>query len=278
MAFVTIGVSGSEHAHPAIGWGVDYAVAHRLDVELVHVVDARLGVIDADAAAALVAAEERMTEVVEGVASAHPGLAVRGTVLVGPPDLELISSSRDAAALVIGSHPGDAAAGAQVFSRHAIRIAERAETTVIVVPSDSARNAGRGLVAGVDGSELSMKALRFAASEADRHHEPLTAVHAWMLPWSWGLDYPPVWREEPPSDEQRVLAESMAGLAEDFPDIEVHRSLPMGPAASALHAESRGARMLAVGSHGRNAAGRVWFGSVSADLLLAMPCVVAIVR
>ena len=35
MGFITIGVSGSEHEHPAIEWGVEYATAHDVRIDII---------------------------------------------------------------------------------------------------------------------------------------------------------------------------------------------------------------------------------------------------
>lgn len=275
---IVIGLSGSDHTHPAVEWGVDYAITHGLRIDLVHVVDTTWGLPDADyVPQAIVAAEDRITFEADRISSNHPGSAVHGEVLTGSPDRELIAHARDARVLVVGSHPTDAFGGGELYSRRASRIAELAECSVVVVPSTPEPAVGAGVVVGVDGSELSMKALRFGADVADRFGEPLTAVHAWVSPWPWGFDAGER-RETPPPEDELVLAEAVAGLASDFPDLAVHRSLPREAPASALYAAARGARLLAVGSHGRNALGRIWFGSVSTDVLLSMPCPVAIVR
>lgn len=275
--FIVIGVSGSEHAHPALHWGVEFAVARHLRIELAHVVDTTWGVEAAPelVASAITTAERKIKEEADRVSSIHPTSAVHGVVLVGSPERELVDYAREADLLVVGSHALERF-GDQIFSRRAARVAERAECSVAVIPSD--HSTGSGVVVGVDGSEVSMKALRFGGDEADRHNEPLTAVHAWTPPWPWDSDPAVVWPEGPSPEDELVLSESVAGLAADYPDLAVTRSLPTARPADALYAASIGARLLAVGSHGRNAVERIWFGSVSAEVLLMMPCPVVVVR
>jgi nucleotide-binding universal stress UspA family protein len=274
---IVIGVSGRESERAALDWGVAYAKERGLRVELLHDVDTTWA-YDAPGlvTSALAAAETSLAHETSRVADEHPDVHVRGDVLLGSPTQMLVARAADARVLVVGTRISGGPEGLRVYSRHSARIAERAECTVVVVPPDTDPFGGSGVVVGVDGSELSLAALRFGADVADRVHETLTAVHAWLKPWPWGVS-----ESTPaamPPESEVLLAESIAGLAEDFPDLSIARSLPEGPAHETLIAAAEGARLLAVGSHGRGALGRMWFGSVSMELLLRMPCPVAIVR
>lgn len=276
--FIVVGVSGSEHSHPAVDWAVERALAYGSRVELVHAVD--VGVVFAGtavAADAIVAGEEQVTRLAARLSSQHPELTVTGSVAVGRPDDVLIEQATGAELLVVGSHAARFGDIVELYSRRATRIAAAADCSVVVVPPSSGGGPRQGVVVGVDGSELSLRALRFGAEEASRLREPLTAVYAWAWPWPWGLDTVPS-REVAGPEEELVLAESLAGIVEDFPDLEIRRRIPRESPVDALHRFATEARLLAVGSHGRNAVERFWLGSVSTDLLLRMPGPVAIVR
>ncbi|MGN6273428.1 MAG: universal stress protein [Protaetiibacter sp.] len=275
---VVIGVSGSEHAHPAVEWGVDHARAHGLRVEFVHVIE--VGAVfsgSAYAAEAVVVAEQQVTELSDRVSSQNPDLAVTGHVLVGSANEKLVEHAATAELLVIGSHITHLAGITEIYSRRPGRIAAAAACTVVVVPRTVDDPARSGVVVGIDGSELSQKALRFAADAASRLQEPLTAAYAWASPWPWGLEQGSR-REVAGPDEELVVAESLAGIAEDFPDLTVQRRFPREYPVEALCDLAADARLLAVGSHGRNAVERFWLGSVSTDVLLRMPSPVAVVR
>jgi nucleotide-binding universal stress UspA family protein len=273
---IVIGVSGSEHSHPAIAWGISYAVQHHLRVELVHVVDNTWGARASDyTEEAIVAAERAIITETERISSNHPTIAVHGIVLVGSPDRELCAHANRAELLVVGSHATERF-GDRVFSHRAMVIAERASCSVVIVPS-TARGSAAGVVVGVDGSERSARAVEFAAALADRWGEPLTAVHAWTPPWPWDAD-PGAWPVAPAQEDELLLAESVAGLADRYPDLTIERKLPSARPASALYSASVGARLLVVGSHGRQGLERALFGSVSAELVLRMPCAVAVIR
>jgi nucleotide-binding universal stress UspA family protein len=275
---VVIGVSGSTHAHPAIEWGVDHARAHGLRVELVHVVD--IGLVFSGspyAAEAVVAAEEQVTELSDRISSQNPELGVSGHALIGSPNEKLVEHAATAELLVIGSHVTHLSGITDIYSRRPGRIAAAADCTVVVVPRTADGPSRSGVVVGIDGSELSQKALRFAADAASRLQEPLTAVYAWASPWPWGLEQGSR-REVAGPDEELVVAESLAGIAEDFPDLTVQRQFPREYPVEALCELAAVARLLAIGSHGRNAIERFWLGSVSTDVLLRMPSPVAVVR
>ena len=80
-------------------------------------------------------------------------------------------------------------------------------------------------------------------------------------------------------DEERVvLGESTAGLAEEYPDLEVERTLAEADPSSALLAAAALARLLVVGSHGRGGVARMLLGSVSHAMVLHSPCPVLVVR
>ncbi|WP_457819773.1 universal stress protein, partial [Staphylococcus aureus] len=72
-----------------------------------------------------------------------------------------------------------------------VRITAAAGCPVVVVPEVVSREHA-GVVVGVDGSEASEKAIAFAAAEADRTGEGLTAVMTWSpVPVPFELDeYP----------------------------------------------------------------------------------------
>ncbi len=131
---------------------------------------------------------------------------------------------------------------------------------------------------GIDGSELSVAPLAFAAREADRTGEPLLVVHSWYAPRPWTDGQFEGWPAEPEDEARRVLAEAVAGLAQTYPDLKVLAEVRFGRAGSTLFAAAENATMLVVGSHGRQGFQKAWLGSTSEELILAMPTTVAVIR
>lgn len=269
-----VGVSGPAKTHPAIEWALSYAPSVQAEVELVHVIDLSWrSTPEPFAEAALLAAEQELRELA-AKCTARMGTPVHASVLVGHPAQLLVEHSADAEMLVLGSRRADTL-GEYLFNTFAVRVAGRAAVSTIVVPHVTAE--GRGIVAGIDGSEFSVAPLAFAAREADRLGESLLVVHSWHAPQPWG-GQPEGWPAEPEEEERRVLSEAVAGLAQSYPDLQVRSEVPFARAADALFEAARGARLLVVGSHGRHGFDKVWLGSTSEELVLAMPTAVAVIR
>lgn len=273
---IVVGISGTEAAHPGVAWAIDYAAATNASVEFVHVVDVAWRSTPQEfAEEALLEAEQKLRGQIEQARNARPGLKLHSTALLGDPNRSLAEhAGKDI--LVLGNRSLKRF-GEHRFSTRAARIARRAACSLVVF-ADSVDTVGRGIVVGVDGSETSVAALAFAAQEADRLGESLKAVHAWHPPTAWA-DTPIGWPGASEEDEERiVLAEAIAGLRVDYPDLDVTSVVLFAAAADALFDSSLGARMLVVGSHGYKGFERAWLGSTSEELLLTMPCPVAIIR
>ena len=144
------------------------------------------------------------------------------------------------------------------------------------------------IVVGVDGSEPSHEALRFAVVEARLREARVAAVHVWafipptpigdpgMMPMPAG-DYPGQLGAERAAAE----AELEDALAAAFPDGvpgEVEARLAEGDPAEALVAAAEGADLLVVGSRGRTGIASALLGSVSRHVVSHAPCPVVVVK
>src|SRR4029450_1953327 len=109
------------------------------------------------------------------------------------------------------------------------------------------------MLVGVDGSAISEAAIAFAFEEASWRGLGLTVIHAWQtarMPVTF--DVAEATRE---AAEERVLAESLAGWSERYPDVQVMSRLVRDHPAPALMEESMGAALLVLGSHARGRRG-----------------------
>ncbi len=131
------------------------------------------------------------------------------------------------------------------------------------------------VVVGVDGSTGSRKALEFAFEHADRSGSSVTAVHAWR---NLARGFPGGGLIEEIQAAERVLAEALAGFADQYPDVEVTtEAVPMAP-QRALADASTAAELVVVGSRGLGAFAGLLLGSVSQSVLHHAHCPVAVVR
>lgn len=278
MDAIVVGVSGSDRSLDALRWALEVARAHRLPAELVTVVEpvrARL--------AGAVAQQRRTADAVLEEALALAG-AEFAEVRVTPRLLEgeavhvLADAASAGALLVVGAHPLSRR-GVVTAAPVAVRIAAASRSAVALIPGPAAPGR-RGIAVGVDGSEVSLAAIRLAADEADRLREPLLALHAWQLPGAWA-DSVPVERmviDAIEEDESLVLAESLAGLGDSHPDLEIRHLLLRGDPVQRLAALAAETRLLVIGSHGRGAFLRLLLGSVSHSLALTAPGPLVILR
>jgi nucleotide-binding universal stress UspA family protein len=261
-----------------VQWAVDYAERRHLEIELAHVLEETRAFLPKGLRGeVLLGAEQQLRQQANRIMITHPPLRVHSTVLEGSPVEALSDRAEGAELLVIGTHALKRFSNL-IFSTRAAQVVSRASVSVVIVPVEP-RDMGSGIVVGVDGSPASVAAVEFAAGEADRLGEPLTVVYAWRVPAPWTIATIEVdWPVEPEETDRMMLAESVAGLPEKYPDLQVTLDMNAALPVDALIGASSEARMLVVGTHGRKGFARFWLGSVSHQLILAMPCPLAIIR
>ena len=161
-----------------------------------------------------------------------------------------------------------------------MRIAAGAACPVVVVP-DFDTSGRSGVVVGIDGSDASEHALRFAAAEADRLGEPLVAVSVWTpltAPRNTLAVYPELYLTNMQAATEETLALALAGIATDYPDLVVERRVERGYPSQVIGDIAHDARLAVVGTHGRGALARFLLGSISQEILGRLPTVTAVVR
>ncbi|MGS2616805.1 universal stress protein [Micromonospora sp. LZ34] len=223
-------------------------------------------------------AERYVAEAVAEASRVSPEVPVTGEVVDGAPTPVLLDESREAALVVLG-HRGLGGLAGLLIGSVTVQVSARAQCPVLVVRGEP--RADGPVVVGVDGSELSTEAVGFAFDEAARRDAPLVTVHAWLHPTSVGPGdmLPLVYdRDALAGAEERVLAESVAGWSERYPEVPVRQRLVGGSPARVLVEESRTAQLVVVGAHGRGALGGLLLGSVSHAVLHHSHAPLAIVR
>lgn len=276
---VVIGIDGSQASESALRWGLSYATHHHARVTLLQVADDSFLSDRAVFRSESQAVSDRLLNAdIEMAKSLGFTGDIDGIAVVGHPIEEFERISRDADLIVVGDHTGSKISGA-FFGSRSVKIAAVSSAPVVVVPQSYSEQKP-GVVVGVDGSDAAQAAIRYAAEEASRLHVDLTAVYAWMPPLTPGLEQ--LWSEEllaaQQSTAEEALAIATAGLAERFPDVEVHRRVVQAPPIGALTAEASGATLLVVGSRGRGNFARLLLGSVSQGVLSNLPCPVVVTK
>ena len=129
------------------------------------------------------------------------------------------------------------------------------------------------IVVGVDGSECSLRALRWAVEQAGCTGGTVEAVMAWHLPEIYGYT-PRDYRAE----TQKALDDAIERALGAQPDVPVTSRVIAGRPAEALIDASHSAAMLVVGSHGHGAFTGMLLGSVSQHCVTHAHCPVVVFR
>ncbi|HLU54810.1 MAG TPA: universal stress protein [Pseudonocardia sp.] len=130
-------------------------------------------------------------------------------------------------------------------------------------------HSGRTVVAGVDGSETALRAVRWAAAEAARRRVPLRVVIA----FEWTHNHPigrvnlgASYREIMLNQARRHLADAAAAAEEAVGGLEVEQQLVVGYPIPVLAAESERAQLVVIGDRGLGGVSGLLLGSVAAGL------------
>lgn len=295
---VIAGYDGSESARTAVTWAAREAASRGLGLTVVQVVDWPVSdspppavrlmppagtLLDDDTLRNQ--AERQVAEVTDEARQTWPELVVGGVVEFGRAAETLVRMVGEEDLVVIGSS-GRTALPRMLLGSTAAELVHTCQRPVVVVrnakdPSDIAGQVAGRVVVGVDGSSTSERAIGFAFDFAARHGHELVAVYAWSnLPLE-AMEPMGVWDQDPAEvgkEAEILLAESLAGFQERFPEVSVRREVLFDRPAHALVAQADGAALLVVGSHGRGAVRSVIVGSVSHAVIYHAPCPVAVVR
>jgi nucleotide-binding universal stress UspA family protein len=224
---------------------------------------------------------EACSEAAEKVRAHHPGLAVSTVTSTGSPGEAIVDASKEAALVVVGAR-GLGAVRGMVLGSVSTHVAAHAHCPVVVVREAPTHTlADARVVVGVDGSEVSAAAIRFAFEQADSRGVGLTVAHTWQLDSIEGAAASMAWTvdtDEISEEERSVVAEAVAGFADQYPSVDVRRVVTQGHPVHELARLSENAALLVVGTRGRGAVSGWLAGSVSQSLVRAAHCPVAIVH
>jgi nucleotide-binding universal stress UspA family protein len=282
---VVVGVDGSPSSEVALRWAVDEArrtrrplhVVHALGNELVLSDKQQLGTKEAPASD-----DPVVTAAMDVVRTLAPELQTTPHSVTGFAPTTLIAASKVAGTVVVGAH-GRSAIPTALLGSVSQQVAIHSSCPVVVV-RESGTHGGVGsghVVVGVDGSEASASAVGYAFAYAASTGRSLTAVHTW-----WSEPLKGINQDEPrtgdwpqiASQEETLVAESLAGWSEKYPDVPIRRHVVRGDPVVELFRESYGASLLVVGSRGRGGFKGLVLGSVSRRILKRATCPVAIIR
>ena len=286
---IVIGVDGSPGSRNAVNWGLARAERRRAPVRLIRAFDPSMHDYRVGGSSEVGVLGESFEHVrnqldatYESARVVHPDLRIIPELIDDSASSALIEASRDADAVVIGAH-GAAGFSNLVAGSTTMNVASHAHCTVVALPSHETQAlTGAGIVVGVDGSEISETAIAYAFREASETGQSLTAIHAWtdpLTPTALGTAIPALYNPETYTRDQEILlAESLAGWAEKYPDVDVTRRVIHEQPVQALAKAAHNARLLVVGCRGQGRLRAMLLGSVSHGVLHLADCPVAVVH
>lgn len=281
---IVVGVDGSDTSLAAVRLGARQAALHRRPLVLLHALESTFVAATSDRRmdglpySQRVLADALLAEAVAAAREIAPNNEIRADVATSTPAAALVRASDGAAAIVVGTHRHDRVSGLLGGST-AIQVATHAACPVLI--SRGQATTGGEITLGIDGSPRSESAIAFAFEAASLTGTPLHAVHAWHHPIARGPgdSLPLLYMDaDVEAQESRLLAESISGWGEKYPDVDVRRSLVRGTAAHVLLDASTEASLLVVGARGLGGFAELLLGSVGLTLMRRSTCPIAIVR
>ena len=253
---VVVGVDGSAGSDVALDWAADQAALEHLPLTLLHGMDPVAFAGGGDYGGSSVdypnLAQQVRSEDTAVIARAtmrvrrrHGSLEVLAVTSEADPRSALLEVSREAAMVVVGSR-GRGPVASLLLGSVSVAVSKHASCPVVVLRPGA--RAGHGVLLGVDGTEHSLPAVEFAYRMASLHSCPLTVLYCYH-----DTVHAPAPSRGPDaldlSAEEQLVAASIAGMAEKFPEVQVHISVVPGDAAPALLAAARGTELIVVGHH-----------------------------
>lgn len=283
---IIVGVDGSPASNAAVCWAARDAVIRRIPLTLVHVVNpvvspwSQAPLLDGFAVWQENEGRRILADAVKlarDTANDNSRTRIESELVFSSTVPTLVDLSKEAELMVVGTY-GRGALARGLLGSVSTALVRGAHCPVAVIRDEDPRMphpAQAPVLVGIDGSPASKLATEIAFDEASRRRVDLVAVHAWSdteiieLP---GLDWSAV-----KAEEERLLAEGLAGWRERYPDVTVHRLLACDRPARVLVETSESAQLVVLGSHGRGRLTGVLLGSVSNAVVqsVRMPVIVA---
>jgi len=283
---IIVAADGSPASNAAVCWAARDAVLRHIPLTVVHVVNP---VVTAwphsplpDGVAVWQENEGRRIladslKLARDTVNDNPRIPIESELIFSATAPTFVDLSKEAELIVVGTY-GRGALARGLLGSVSSSLVRQAHCPVAVIRDEEPRMpdpAQAPVLVGIDGSPASELATAIAFDEASRRGVNLVAVHAWSdieileLP---GLDWSAV-----KAEEERLLAEGLAGWQERYPDVTVHRLLVCDRPARVLVETSEAAQLVVLGSHGRGGFAGMLLGSVSNAVVqsVRMPVIVA---
>lgn len=263
---IVVAVDGSKHADRALEWAVDQAGREHRPLVVVTAEEGRAQRINAEAT--------------RRAAELAPGLDVTGLTAASDPREVLVELSADAHLLVLGSR-GRGTVRSMLLGSVSTAVSRLASCPVVVCRPPAAESGRHGVLVGADGTAASLPVIEFAFAHASLHALPLTVVHcAWdVVAAVAGLRNVELADGDlgVGDDLHLLLAESVAGFGEKYPDVPVELRVMHGLVDDVLGGRTAAWDLVVVGRHPIDSVGRLVTGSIATAVVERAHTTVAVV-
>jgi nucleotide-binding universal stress UspA family protein len=283
---IVVGIDDSPAARVAVQWAARDAELRRIPMTLVYAVSPELATWPSVRLPAGLARWHRdhgrrlvddAFKVVEEACQLGGPTEVHTEILASAAVPTLVDLSKDAELLVAGAQGsgrwpgrrlGSVSSGLLRYAHSSVAIVHN-EDPLVPNPSKAP------VLVGIDGSTASELATALAFDEASRRNVGLVALHVYsdvdVSEWP-GIDW-----SATQSAAEEVLAERLAGWQEDYPDVQVGRSVACDNPARQLVQRAEDAQLVVVGSRGRGGFDEMLVGSVGETVaqMARVPVIVA---
>jgi nucleotide-binding universal stress UspA family protein len=282
---IVVGVDGSPSAARALEWAIDQARHEHRALTLVHGIGPAGSVwrdqVGLEHHVVLEAmhedAQHILTEAREEAGRRDPDIEVFEVLRVSDPRQALIDLSPDAEMLVMGSR-GRGPVASLLLGSVSVAVTRHASCPVVVVRPGHPGTVRNGVLVGVDGTSPATETLEFAYRMASVRGLPLTVMHCFWDAAVMVHAGQPVQGTELGLDDQRMLlAETVSGMTEKYPDVHVRTELSRGLADEVLVRAGQRMDLVVVGAHHGGHFNELVYGSVASSVVEHATCPVAVV-
>lgn len=285
---IVVGTDGSPWSNGALDWAVDQAALEGRPLTIVHGLAPmnaqNVGLYPSGGAdaARLMDDARAWEETILAAAGARaldrePGVAVHRVLSGSDPRTLLFELAEHAEMVVVGSR-GRGPVASLLLGSVSVSVSRHAPCPVVVWRGrgGEATQPGHHILVGVDGTQHSLPAIAFAYRMASLRQSALTVLHCTLTagPITLVQDDAP-WPDL--SAERALVAESLAGMAQTYPEVAVEVQLVSGPADHHLVAASRHHDLVVVGHQRLGHLRELIHSSVAPAVLEHVKGVVAVV-
>lgn len=275
---VIVGVDARPAAHTALRWATEAAarrgeqlrIVHGLGTPLVTGTYSRTERYQADEEARE-AGQRLLDESVEHARGARPELDIATILAPEEAPAVLLNEARNGDVIAVGSR-GLGAIRAIMLGSVSARTAAYAPCPVIVVPEAATEHRGK-VVVGVDGSDSSRRALRFALRHALLVGASVEVINSWEVPLpqdseSLAADAQSLHEEVFDRQSEEVIAGILAEVIDDeTEELDISAVRMQSDPVKALLDAGQDAELIVVGSRGRGGVRGLVMGSTSQGVL-----------